>query len=121
MLFDIYNWFWIVGGAQDQVWSSAAMAYVPITDNNYQAWIAAGNIPSNINSEEELREILKRRASDICTQDERVDAAFERNGDADFVRLTFESFFELINRILVLEGNQQITRIQFKTWLKKKL
>jgi hypothetical protein len=36
----IYNptsWYWVVGGNQTEVWSSAALAYVPVTDATYVA------------------------------------------------------------------------------------
>ena len=52
------NWYWIVAGSTTQVWSSAACAYVPSTDATYQAWLATGNGPTNINSEADLAATL---------------------------------------------------------------
>lgn len=34
------NWYWAVGGSATQVWSSARAQYVPVSDADYQAWIA---------------------------------------------------------------------------------
>jgi hypothetical protein len=40
------NWYWIVGGSSTQVWSSASLSYVPVSNSTYVAWLAAGNLPS---------------------------------------------------------------------------
>lgn len=52
------NWYWLVGGDQSRVWSSAAAAYVPADDATYEAWLGAGNLPTRIASEAELQEVL---------------------------------------------------------------
>lgn len=49
---------------------------------------------------------------------ERVERSFQPT-DRDVV--LFELLFELINRVLTLEGNAVITRAQFKAFLKSKL
>jgi hypothetical protein len=55
------NWYWIVAGSTTQVWSSAATAYVAVTDATYQAWLAAGNVPTPIDSEASLAQVLALR------------------------------------------------------------
>ncbi len=52
------------------------------------------------------------------TDEERIDAAFPQT---DVARVIFDTLFEMINRVRVLEGNAVITRAQFKTFLKAKL
>jgi hypothetical protein len=44
------NWYWIVGESTTQVYSSVRKEYIPITDDNYVAWINGGNQPSNISN-----------------------------------------------------------------------
>ena len=58
---------------------------------------------------------------DITTQptsEDRIDEAFPQT---DIARVIFEAFFELANRLQVLESKPAITRAQLKTWLKAKL
>lgn len=52
------------------------------------------------------------------TDAERVERSFQPT-DRDVV--LFETLFELVNRVLVLEGGAVITRPQFKSFLKSKL
>ena len=55
------NWYWIVGGEESHLWSSAAAAYVPQTDKTFSAWFNAGNYPTRIASEAELRDVLAQQ------------------------------------------------------------
>ena len=52
------------------------------------------------------------------TDAERIDSAFPQT---DTARVIFEALFELVNRVIALEGGVAIDRIQLKTWLKNKL
>lgn len=52
------NWYWIVAGSTSQVWASARISYVPITDSAYVTWLSDGNLPSRINSPTELYAVL---------------------------------------------------------------
>jgi hypothetical protein len=52
------NWYWIVGGDEAQVFSSATGNYVPATDPTYLAWRADGTMPTRILNETELGEVL---------------------------------------------------------------
>lgn len=58
MNFTPANWYWIVAGSTSQVWSSAAAAYVPVTNAGYVAWLAAGNHATTIESEASLQAVL---------------------------------------------------------------
>ena len=49
MIFNPTNWYWVVSGSTTQVWSSARVQYIPVTDATYQAWLLqAGNSPSQV-------------------------------------------------------------------------
>jgi len=50
--------FWFVAGATTQVWSSAQVAYVPVDDPAYQAWLEAGHETIEVVSEDELSRTL---------------------------------------------------------------
>lgn len=52
------NWYWAVGGSTTQVWSSAAADYVPVADATYVTWLAAGNLPTQIDTEDSLHDVL---------------------------------------------------------------
>ena len=45
------QWYWVVNASTTQVYSSAAAAYVAVSDATYTAWLAAGNQPTPIASE----------------------------------------------------------------------
>jgi hypothetical protein len=55
------NWYWIVAGSTTEVWSSAQMQYVPVTDATYQAWLSAGGIATNILNAGELFDVLQQQ------------------------------------------------------------
>lgn len=57
--YDPFTWYWIVGGDESKVWSSAAQAYVPISDASYAAWCEVGDLPTRIASEADLCAALK--------------------------------------------------------------
>ncbi len=53
------NHYWIVAASTTQVWSSASMSYVPVTDSTYQAWLSIpAHGPSPIASDAELFQVL---------------------------------------------------------------
>ena len=72
MLFDIRNWYWIVGGNgphianagdpftgdETRVYSSKRAAYVPASDPTYVAWLAGDLVPTRIDTEANLIEVL---------------------------------------------------------------
>ena len=60
------NWYWIVGGSTTQVYSSAAAAYVPITDATYETWLAAGNSPTKIDNETDLGGVFAAAGCPQC-------------------------------------------------------
>lgn len=54
-------WYWIVAGDTDQLYSSAAAAYVPATDPDYLAWVDDGGVATRIASDAELREVFAQQ------------------------------------------------------------
>jgi hypothetical protein len=50
--------YWQIGGDTSQVWSSERVAYVPVDDPGYQAWLAAGNEVIVLASEADLNQVL---------------------------------------------------------------
>lgn len=58
MIYTPQNWYWIVAGSTTQVYSSASASYVPVTDATYEAWLAAGNLPTKIDTEANLQGVF---------------------------------------------------------------
>lgn len=56
--FDAANWFWIVGGDQTKVWSSAAAGFIPITDPAFSLWVGADTTPARVASLDELAAVF---------------------------------------------------------------
>lgn len=56
--YDPSNWYWIVDKATDEVYSSAAADYVPVTDSAYTAWLESGGKPTPIDTEENLADVF---------------------------------------------------------------
>lgn len=55
---NIKAWYWTVAGSKTQVYSSAAGAYIPITDQAYQALVQAGFSAAPIAVEQDLFDVL---------------------------------------------------------------
>lgn len=51
-------WFWIVGGDESQVYSSAQPGFVQATDPAYLQWVEEGGMPTRIASLDDLRDVL---------------------------------------------------------------
>ena len=64
--YNIRNWYWFVGGDETRPWSSAAgksvfaYGYIFTSDQAFQAWLAAGGMPTRIDSEDNLKEVVRR-------------------------------------------------------------
>lgn len=52
------DWYWIVAGSTTQVYSSARIAYMPVTDITYTSWLASGNRATRIATEQDLWDVL---------------------------------------------------------------
>jgi hypothetical protein len=64
MSYNANNWYWIVGGDETEVYSSASRAFVPPSDATYAAWRASGGQPSRIVSNAELSEVVNKPVAD---------------------------------------------------------
>jgi hypothetical protein len=53
-MFDISNWYWTIPNEEQQVWSSARVAYIDHSDATYQAWLANGSVPTAAASQADL-------------------------------------------------------------------
>lgn len=115
--FDPKNWYWIVGGDDTRVYSSAIGDYVPVSDGAYQAWLAQGGTPTRIATEAELGEALAPYALRPAAT-----AVLDAYKDSQAAKLTVETVakvaFNHENRIRVLEGKQPVNAGQFKQALK---
>jgi hypothetical protein len=60
-MFDASNWYWVVASGTAQVYHSARVAYVLPSDAAYVAWLAAGNLPTQIPSAAELLGVLQQQ------------------------------------------------------------
>src|SRR5215467_900439 len=58
--YDVNGWWWLVGGKDDQVFSSAKAAYVPLDDPDYLAFLDDGELATSIASDGELADVLAR-------------------------------------------------------------
>jgi hypothetical protein len=68
VIYNPFNWYWLVTGNVSQVFSSAAGNYVPVGDATYVAWLNGGSSPSRIVSEQELLEVLAAQAPSVKAQ-----------------------------------------------------
>jgi hypothetical protein len=59
MNYDPKNWYWIVANDTSRAWSSAANAYVLAADAMFLAWLADGNVPTAIDTEENLWDVMR--------------------------------------------------------------
>ena len=57
-MFNLFDFYWVVGGDETEVFSSARRAFVPADDAAYLAWIAEGWQPAYIDTLDNLHAIL---------------------------------------------------------------
>jgi hypothetical protein len=80
--------YWFVAGDTSQVWSTAQVAYVPVTDPAYLAWLEAGHETIEVISEDELSKTLNDiglghlAPIDLTTPTRNYEAMIERRADA---------------------------------------
>ena len=104
------NWYWIVGGDETRVFSSAAGDYVPVSDPTYQSWAADGTQPTRIDTEVNLGEVLadgSARPSRAAVLDGYKDTHARRvvAGAAFKVLFNHENRLRAIERQLGLNGS----------------
>ena len=80
--------YWAVAGDTTEVWSSAQVAYVPLDDPAYLAWLEAGHAAIEIASEDELSKMLTDiglghlAPTNLTTPSTNYVAMIERRADA---------------------------------------
>ena len=118
--FNPANWYWIVGGSTTQVYSSAVGDFVPVADAAYQTWLAKGNQPTKIDTETNLGGALApylQRPADTATN---VLDGYKEGVAAKLTPVDVQAklFFNLENRVRVLEGRPELTFIQYRAIIK---
>lgn len=58
MTYNVNDWYWVVAGSTTQVWASARVQYVAVSDTTYLAWLATGKAPTAIDSAASLGAVL---------------------------------------------------------------
>lgn len=115
--YDPRNWYWIVAGDETRVYSSAVGNYVPVANEDYQAWLADENNPTRIASEAELGEVLAPYALRPAHA-----GILDGYKESQAAKLTIEIVAKVVfnheNRIRALEGKGAINANQFKNALK---
>jgi hypothetical protein len=103
------NWYWIVGGNEAQVFSSASGNYVPADNATFIAWKADGTTPTRILNEAELGEVL----ADARVRPQRA-AVLDAFKGQHAKKLTDEvqtkALLWCINEILTLKGSAALTK-----------
>lgn len=111
------DWYWIIGGDETKVFSSATGNFVQPDAAAYIAWQADGTTPTRIATEAELGEVLAPYSI-------RPAAANVLDGyqDSQSRKLTIEVvakvLFNLANEVRALKGQQALTAPQFRNYVK---
>lgn len=111
------DWYWFVNGDESRVFASKAGDYVPVANEAYQAWLAAGGVTTRIGSEAELGEVLDPHSL-------RPNNAGVLDGykESQARRLTIEIVSKVLfnheNRLRALEGKQAVTPAQMRNFIK---
>lgn len=104
-------WYWHVGGDLTQAYSSASGAFVPAADATFQAWLAAGNQPTRIDSASNLGAVLAPYG--LRPVDIGVLAGYQQSLVAGIDVAELKALFNHENRIRALEGKTAVTAQQF--------
>lgn len=116
--YDPKDWYWIVGGNEAQVFSSATGDYVQTNNAAYVAFLADGNLPTRIVSEAELGEVLAS-ARVRPTRAAVLDSFRETHAKQMTDEVQTKALLWCINEIRVLKGEAPLTTIaQIRAFLK---
>lgn len=111
--FNVANWYWVVAGSSTQVYSSAAVAYVPVGDLTYKAWVASGGVATPIAVEQDLMDLLSANGLSLPAGKATSDAGKTALINNQVALVVGKVLFNHENRIRALEGSAQITQAQF--------
>lgn len=109
--------YWIVAGDQSRVYSSETEDYVPSNNAAYQAWRSSGGLPTPIENESLLGEVLAQlslrpKPAGI------LDAYKDAQSVNISAKVAAKILFKFANEIRLLKGQNEITPAQFKAWVK---
>jgi hypothetical protein len=117
MTYNPNNWYWIVAGNTTQVYESVSGTFVPVSNVMYQTWLAAGGVPTNIDTAANLGDVLAR-AKGPRPVDTSVLDGYTTSLATDVDLALGRVLFNHENRIRALEGKQPVTAQQFITAVK---
>lgn len=109
--FNPSEWYWYVGGDQTKAYSSALGDYVLSSDPVFQTWLSLGNVPTNINTEVDLGDVLANyqlRPTNTNVLDKYKTSLANDIG----LQVIFKVLFNHENRIRTLEGQPTVTVAQ---------
>lgn len=117
MLYNPFNWYWIVAGSTTQVYSSATSDYVPVDNATYAAWVAAGNSATRIATEAELGEVLapyqiRPTAPNV------LDGYQDAHSKKITIEVVAKILLWLVNEVRSLKGQPAINAAQFRAFVK---
>jgi hypothetical protein len=117
--YDPSNWYWIVGGNEAQVFSSAAGNYVSANDAAFVAWKADGTMPTRIASKAELGEVLaEARIRPADEAAEELDAFKDRHARELNLQTVAKWMLWATNEIRTGKGQAPVSAAQFRNFLK---
>lgn len=116
----IYNpkdWYWIVGGDATKAYSSALGDYVSAGDVAFAAWKQDGTLPTNIDTEANLGEVLA--AYSIRPVHAGVlDGYTESHSRKLTVEVVAKILLWCVNEIRALKGQPALNAQQFRAFIK---
>ncbi len=116
----IYNpakWYWVVAGSTTQVYSSAAGNYVLVADATYQTWLTKGGVPTKIDTEQNLADVLVQAGQPLPPATTPSNAQKDK-WFADVPKAVQVWAFDIENRFRVSQGTAALTANQFKNYVK---
>lgn len=104
IIFNVANWYWTVGGDLTKVYSSKVGDYVLVSDVTYVAWLDAGGIPTVIDSEVSLGQVLAQNSNRPVNASV-LDAYQASQADEVLLHKLFKIAFNHENRLRAVERN----------------
>lgn len=111
------DWYWYVAGDQTKAFSSKSGDYVQSNDVTFQSWLSAGGLPTNIDTEDNLAEVLAN-ASVRPVNANMLDGYKGKQASRFTLEIAAKVAFNHENRIRALEGKSAVTAAQFGSALK---
>ena len=115
--YDPNDWYWVVGGDETRVFSSASADYVQSDDAAFQAWLVDGTLPTPIASEESLGDVLAEYSL-RPTPAGVLDGYKEHHVRGITKKGLAKILFWTVNEVRALKGQQPVTPDQYKQFLK---